>query len=122
MYNGVVYNYFDVGPDLSLTRVLALEKRVLTIGAQEGLIVRTLERSGPNQLRLKSYMTHEPRPREHKELGYVILETAGPGSPFHVKQRHPKSKDVDSILVTYSGANEHGSDDAFLRDGYTFHY
>ena len=122
MYNGVVYNYFDVGPDLSLTRVLALEKRVLTIGAQEGLIVRTLERSGPNQLRLKSYMTPEGKLRKRQELGYVILETAGPGSPFHVKQRHPKSKDVDSILVTYSGANEQGSDDAFLRDGYTFHY
>jgi hypothetical protein len=122
MYNGVVYNYFDVGTDLSLTQVLALEKRVLAIGAQEGLIVRSVERSGHNQLRLDSFLTPEGKPRERQELGYVILETAGPGTPFHVKQRHPKSKDSDSILVTYSGAIAPGSDDAFLRNGYTFHY
>jgi hypothetical protein len=118
----VIYNYFDVGPDLSLTRVLALEQRALAIGAQEGVIVRTVERAGPNQLRLKSYMTPEGKPQQQQELGYVILETAGAGFPFHVKQRHPKNKDADSILVTYSGANEPGSDDAFLRDGYPFHY
>jgi hypothetical protein len=122
MYNGVVHNYFDVGPDLSLARVLALEKRVLAIGAQEGLIVRTVEPSGPNQLRLKSYMTPESKPKQRQELGYVILRSAGPGSPFHITQRHPKSKDAESILVTYSGTTAPGSDDAFLRDGYTFHY
>jgi hypothetical protein len=122
MYNGVVYNYFDIGPDLSLTRVLAFEQRAYAIGAQEGLIVRTLERTGPNQLRLESFL--QPRaasPKRH-DLGYVILERSGPGLPFQVKERHPKSKDNDSILVTYSGGITPGTDDKFLREGYTFHY
>ena len=123
MYNGIVYNYFDVASDLSLTRVLALEKRVLAIGTdEERMIVRTLQPAGPNQLRLESFMQAQANPKDRRELGNVILESTGPGAPYRVKQRHPKSKDNDSILVTYSPEETPADDDAFLRNGYTFHY
>jgi len=123
MYNGIVYNYFDVGADLSLTRVLALEKRVLAIGTDEGrMIVRKLQTAGPNQLRLESFMQAQDNPKDRRELGYVIVESPGPGAPFRVKQRHPKGKDNDSILVTYSMPEGSADDDSFLRNGYSFHY
>jgi hypothetical protein len=122
MYNAVVYNYFEVGPDLSLTRVLAFEPRAYSIGKQEGLIVRTLQSIGPNQQRLESSLETNAAPHQRQDLGYVILERAGPGHPFQVKERHPKSRNNDSILVTYSGAMNPGADDKFLREGYTFHY
>jgi hypothetical protein len=122
MYNGVVYNYFDVGPGLSLTRVLAFERQVLTIGPDEGRIARSLKRAGPNQLRLDSVLEPQAKPRKRRALGYVILESPGPGSPFQVKQRHPEGNGSASILVTYAGADTSGGDDAFLREGYSFYY
>lgn len=123
MYNGIVYNYFDVGSDLSLTRVLAFEKRVLAIGIDERrMIVRELQTAGSNQLRLESSMQAQDNPKDRRELGYVILERPDPGAPFRVRQRHPKSTDSDSILVTYSPEEAPADDNAFLRNGYTFHY
>jgi len=122
MYNAVVYNYFEIGSDLSLTRILAFEQRAYAIGAREEQIVRTLERAGPNRLRLASLMKPDGAPHRQQDLGYVILESPGPGLPFQVKERHPKSKESDTILVTYSDAVGSSSDDTFLREGYTFHY
>jgi hypothetical protein len=61
-------------------------------------------------------------PHRQQDLGYVILGSPGPGLPFQVKERHPKSKESDTILVTYSGEVGSSSDDTFLREGYTFHY
>lgn len=122
MYNAVVYNYFEIGKDLSLTRILAFEQKTYAIGAQEGLIVRSLQRTGPNQLRLTSTLGPQAAPRRRQELGYVILESSGPSVPFQVKERYPRSKDSDAILVTYSAELGHVNDDEFLREGYTFHY
>ena len=122
MYNAVVYSYFEIGSDLSLTRILAFEQKAYAIGAREGLIVRTLDRAGPNRLRLTSLMDLDGAPHRQQNLGYVILESPGPGLPFQVKERHPKSKQRNTILVTYSGEVGSSNDDTFLREGYTFHY
>jgi hypothetical protein len=122
MYNAVVYNYFEIGSDLSLTRILAFEQRAYAIGAREGLIVRTLERAGPNRLRLASVLKLDAPPHRQQDLGFAILESSGPGVPFEVKQRHPNSGGSAAILVTYSGELGSSNDDAFLREGYTFHY
>jgi len=54
MYNAVVYHYFDVGPNLELTRVLARETRVVALEPSEGLFVRELTQLTPRRLRMET--------------------------------------------------------------------
>jgi hypothetical protein len=121
VYNAVVYNYFEIGPGLALTRVLAVEKRALAVGPREGAITRDLKLLGQGQLRLDTSLQPANQPGQRQPLGYAILQSQGAGFPFQVKERHARDKDSNAILVTYCGPDTPG-DDAFLRDGYTFHY
>jgi hypothetical protein len=121
VYNAVVYNYFEVGPNLSLDRILALEERALSIGRHEGLIIRNLHQMGPMELRLDTFLQAAGKGGERRQLGYVILSRPVLGVPFRVKERHAIDPADSSILVTYAGPDTPG-DDAFLRDGYTFNY
>lgn len=121
VYNAVVYHYFEIGTGVAMTRVLAVESRAVAIGPHQGRITRELEPLGADRLRLEAFLQPADQPGARLELGYVVLESPGPGVAFHVKERHARDKDSRSILVTYCGSDTPG-DDRFLRDGYTFHY
>ncbi len=120
MYNGVVYHYFDVGPNLALTRVLARETRLLAFNPHDELIVRGLTQLSATRLRLDTFATWSRKSVPRKPLGYVILESPGPGTPFHVAQRHPEDAKTFDCLVTCMDASP--GDDVFLREGNTFYY
>jgi hypothetical protein len=120
MYNAVVYHYFDVGPDLGLTRVLARETRLLALNPEGAIFFRELTLLSANRLRLDTFELLSPHSAQRKEMGYVILESPGPGVPFHVVEHHAKDSSHFDCLVTCQ--DESPGDDAFLRKGYTFYY
>jgi hypothetical protein len=80
MYNAVIYHYFDVGPDLALTRVLARETRVQGLRERDGEYVRELRPHGGNRVKLSTFHIRPSGAR--RSLGYAILESA---------PRHPVS-------------------------------
>jgi hypothetical protein len=120
MYNAVIYHYFDVGPHLALTRVLARETRVLALDPSERMFNRELTQLSPTSLRLDTVAACGTDSSRREELGYVILESPGPGVPFHVTLRHPKEPDLEAGLVT--NMDESPGDDIFLREGNPFTY
>jgi hypothetical protein len=89
MYNAVVYHYFDVRPDLGLTRVLAHETRLMALQPDGAIFIRELTPLNPTHLRLDTFELLSPDAAQRKEMGYVILESPGPGTPFRVVERHP---------------------------------
>ena len=120
MWNAVIYHYFAVRPNLTLTRVLAREARSLGISRRDGLFVRELTQLSPSRLRLDTLNVSGPRSSKRTELGYVLLESPGPDRPFRVVERHPKDPQKFDCLVTCMG--DPPSDDVFLREGNTFYY
>ncbi len=133
MYSAVVDNYFAVGADLSLKRIATIETSAYVVADGTWIFHRTLTRTAPNQLRLDSFVSRSPgaawlvSPSEvtsksrRVHVGYVILETGGPGTPLHVKGRHAEVAKWSWALVTCAGEDT-PSDDTFLRDGYTNNY
>jgi hypothetical protein len=119
MYNAVIYHYFDIGPNLALTPVLARETR-LCAPEGDGLYVRHLTQLSPTRLRLDTFATTLRHPADLKELGYVILESPGPNAPFRVAERHPKDARTFDALVT--AVDEPPDEDDFLRDENPFSY
>ncbi len=120
MYNAVVYHYFDVRPDLSLTRVLARETRLMALEPDDAIFIRELSQLSPTRLRLDTFELLSPDSAQRKQMGYVVLQSAGPGIPFHVVQRDAKDLGYLNCLITCD--DESPDDDAFLREGYTFYY
>jgi hypothetical protein len=121
VYNAVIYHYFDIGPQLKLTRILARETRVL--GLIDGNIEYTREfrpLSG-DQLRLELYETTPKRNKHPKLLGYSILKRAGPECVFQVSERHP-APGVAANAALVTDCDSSGSDDIVLRDGCDFYY
>lgn len=118
MYNAVVYHYFDIQPDLAMTRVLALETRVLALDPRQGIFVREIKQLSPTRIRMDTFADANGKRRAQ---GYVILESAGRGKPFHVVERHPIDPRDDKSLVTFT-AQSPKADDDFLRESYTFYY
>jgi hypothetical protein len=117
MYNAVIYHYFAVGPNLSLTRVLARETRLLALNPQDGLFVRELTQLSPSRLRLDTLNVAHDGSSKRTDLGYVLLESSGPDAPFRVVERHAKAPRKFDCLVTCM--DEPPSDDVFLREGTT---
>jgi hypothetical protein len=120
MYNAVIYHYFDVGPDLALTRVLARETRLMALEPEGAIYIRELTHLSPTRLRMDTFELPGPHSAQRKEMGYAILESSGPGVPFHVAQRFPKDPKSFDCLVTCQV--EPPADDVFLREGNTFRY
>ena len=120
MYNAVVYHYFDVGPGLAMTRVLALETRLLALNPEGDIFIRELTQVSPTRLRLETFRVQRGRPTARIAMGYVILERSVPRSPLQVAERHPKDAKSFDCLVTCMP--EPPGDDTFIREGNTFHY
>ena len=120
MYNGVIYHYFDIGPQLELTRVLARETRMAALDQKDGLYVRELTQLSPTRLRLDTFSVGGNRAARRQALGFVILESPGPGIAFRVVERHPVGVGAQVGLVSFGQAPE--DEDRFLREGYRFYY
>jgi hypothetical protein len=120
MYNAVIYHYFDVGPDLALTQVLARETRLLALQPEGAVFVRQLTPLIPERLRLDTYELPRLHSAQRNEMGYVIVESAGPGIPFRILERHPKDPKKFNCLITCQ--MEPPADNVFLRTGQTFYY
>lgn len=112
--NGVAYHYFDIGPNLALTRVLTLEARMMAYDPPERMFERELTQLSPTRLRLDTFAVpcddsaHGKflgcdDSAHRKELGYAILESDGANAPFHVMEQHPKDGHLKSGLVTGMG-------------------
>jgi hypothetical protein len=120
LYNGVIYHYFDVGAHMELIRVLARETRVLEPLRAESLYLRELAPMAADRMRLDMYETPIKQDGNRQQMGYSVLDRAGPGAPFHVTERHPLLGVDPHELVTFCETS--GGDDTFLRKGCDFYY
>jgi len=125
MYNGEVWNYFEVGSNLRLIRVLALEKEAGDPFPGNGWYEKALTRVAPGRVRLETFYVTD-KAKRGRSMGYAILLSTGPGHPFHVAERHPNSKQVSPTIsnnrdVLISFWATHG-DDYFLSHGYVDYY
>lgn len=119
-YNGVIYHYFDIGPQMELTHVLARETRVFPPDSSDNLYLRELTRVGTNKLRLDVYEASAKTVEDRRQLGYVILASGGPGTAFRVAGRHALPGFSSEELVSFCENSKY--DDAFLRTGCDFYY
>ncbi|HKC01969.1 MAG TPA: hypothetical protein VKC17_01540 [Sphingomicrobium sp.] len=115
VYDAAVYHYFEIGKDMSLTQILAVEARAFL------LLDEYTERKAtfltPNRVRL-DVTTRSPR--RFGARGTVLLERSHSGQPFHVARRIPARGFPKEGLVTYCDSAK--SDDDFLRVGCDFYY
>ncbi len=123
MYSVLIHHYFDLGKDLALTRMMALENEALqpVYGPGESVPAykRRLTILGGNRLRIDTALgSFEPHVKA-TALGFAILASDGPGTPFRVVSRHPRHPEDDSALVETSWHmfSEKVDDDRFLQNG-----
>lgn len=123
LYNAAVYRYFDLTDDLVLTNVLALEARAADPDPRdEAVIERTLTSVDATHVRIDQvYVSGKNR----ISGGYAVLESAGRGKPYRVRERHgittraaPHFQLGNDSLITLSGVD----DDQFLKDGHGLYY
>jgi len=118
LYNGVIYHYFEVGPQLNLTPVLALETRVADPTDDHFWYVRTLRTLAQNRLRLNLFQTSDHG--KQRLLGNATLARDGPGKPFKVIARRAENKMRTGGLITFCASSK--DDNQFLREGCDFYY
>jgi hypothetical protein len=117
VYDAAVYRYFEIGEDMSLTQVLAVEARAELLGDREEYTEREATFLSPDRVRLD---VRSRSPRHLGSRGSVLLEREGAGKPFHVARRMPAEGQSGQGLVTYCDTAR--SDDEFLRVGCDFYY
>jgi hypothetical protein len=115
VYDAAVYRYFEIGKDMSLAQILAVEARAFLLSDE--YTVRNATFLTPNRVRLDVF-THSPR--KWGAQGTVLLERSHSGEPFHVASRMPVRGTRGDGLVTYCDSKK--SDDDFLRVGCDFYY
>src|SRR5207248_2068823 len=117
MYDAVVYRYFEIGKDMSLTQILAVEARAILLEDPGEYTERKATFLTPDRVRL------DVSSRSRRKLGAqgsVLLERTHSGQPFHVARRMPARGSHGDGLVTYCDSAK--SDDDFLRVGCDFYY
>jgi hypothetical protein len=111
VYNAVVYHYFDIGADLKLTQVLAVEARTLDPFLRK-VYLRQLSQVGPDELREDLFAVPIGGRGPRRRLGYSLLETKGPGAPFRLKKQRPAREEDRSRLLTGCETDPRGLRDA----------
>ena len=121
MYNAVIYHYFNIGGDLSLKRLLALETRLIDLFSknESGFIIRTIEKLSPNQIKLRVHLEGKADPTLRTPVGEVLLESPHAAAPFTIKSETVLIEKYAGLLVTGSEGEE---EDQFIRNGYGFVY
>ena len=115
VYDAAVYRYFEIGKDMSLTQVLAVEARAILLSSE--YTERKAVFLTPNRVRL-DISTRSPR--KWGAEGSVILERTNSGERFHVARRAPAPGTKSQGLVTYCASAK--SDDDFLGVGCDLYY
>jgi hypothetical protein len=114
VYNAVVYRYFEVGKDMSLTQTLAVETRATFFGVDTERKAIFLT---PDRVRID---VSSPASGKYVPRGSVLLERARAGQPFHIVRRMPERGTKPNNLLTYCDSAK--SDNEFLRVGCDFYY
>lgn len=107
LYNAALYRYFQMGDDLSLTPVLAVEERSLWPGdiyGFNGMITRKLEFTGQHTARISAYFVSDTGDKTPRLLGMVDIENAD--GPFHIVKKTVVDKRFDPGLLTLSETDE----------------
>ena len=86
----------------------------------EGIYVRKLTSLSPGRLKLEMFYVPDADAMKREEIGYAILESPGPNSPFHVAERKLNNPKYLHCLITCMDMPP--TDDVFLREGNTFYY
>ena len=120
MYNAVVYHYYYISSDLALHPILAVETRLDDLFAEDrGCIInRTLQVLGKKQIRPDVSLDCQVSPPQHRRLGYVVLHSTKPGSPFSIVERTIIEPRYAPMLITASEEDEA----KFIIEGYRFYY
>jgi hypothetical protein len=116
VYDAVVYRYFEVGKDMSLSQILAVEARAILLSDREKYTERKATFLTRNRVRLEV----SSRSRRWGAQGTALLERAHSGEPFHVARRMPARRTHRQGLITYCDSAK--NDDDFLRLGCDFYY
>jgi hypothetical protein len=117
VYDAAVYRYFEIGKDMSLTQILAVEARAILLSDRDEYTERKATFLTPDRVRLD---VSSRSPRKLGVRGTVLLERMHSGQPFHVARRMPPHGTHEDGLVTYCDSAK--SDDDFLRVGCDFYY
>ncbi|MDG2534953.1 hypothetical protein P6144_14935 [Sphingomonas sp. HITSZ_GF] len=111
MYDAVVYRTFEIGKDMALKQVLAVEARAILMSDLKRYTERRATFLSPDRVRIDVTMH---KGRKMVPAGSVLLTRRGAGEPFRIAERQ-----VPEGLLTYCDSKR---DDDFLRDGCDFYY
>jgi len=91
---------------LALEHLLALEARLIDLFSEKesGLIVRTIEKLGPNQIKI--IVSAESSTSKVTTIGEVLLESRDSTSPFVIKSKTAYVEKYEGLLVTGSEGEE----------------
>jgi hypothetical protein len=104
-YNAVIYHYFRMAPDLSLQRILALETRLHDLYTEDegGVILRSVKRSGPDELQLTAVLRKPGAAGSPERLGEVTIRRAKEEEPYQVVARRVFNEKYRGLLVSAFG-------------------
>jgi hypothetical protein len=112
-YNAAIFHYLYVGSRLELRPVLARETALM--GEKGDRYMRKLSPVGNGVWKLTT--THELPGKPETDLGYALIESPRPGTPFRILELHPRDQENrDRLISAWGSTNE------LLIHGYTFEY
>jgi len=119
-YNAVVYHYFHIGTDLSLNQILALETRLIDLFSEKesGLIIRTIEKLGPNRIKILVSIENSTGAKRTAPVGEILLESPDAATPFAIKSKTALVEKYEGLLVTGSEEDEA----EFIGKGHSLYY
>jgi len=116
-YDAAIDRYFEIGKDMALTQVFAVEARAIYDWGRQEYTERKATFLTPNRVRIDVTLQ---APGKAAARGGVLLERDRAGQPFHVARRMPaRGHAADDLVTTCDTAK---SDDDFLRVGCDFYY
>jgi len=90
--NAVVHHFLHINSDLRLIPILRLEKyseNHYSSSMKDGpdrYLIRSIEKISPGKINVRVCLSDDPLEQGEKEVGYVLLESAGASSAFGVKE------------------------------------
>jgi hypothetical protein len=118
VYLGVIYHYYDVGPDAQLIHVMARETRYSDQMYDHARFTRDLTLLEPGRIRLDASLVAQDAPP--RPLGYIELESEKDGAPFRIVTRRALTPEFYGDLLTIDGRNpdpaiSEAAEERFLR-------
>jgi hypothetical protein len=119
VYNAMIDHYFEIGNDLSLTQIMAVEARAFS--PFEG---RKIERHAKflSNTRVELFVFGAAEGEAFRGMGRAILEREGEGKPYRVVKREMESEFEKWEKSLISFCESVSSDDYFQEHGCDFYY